>query len=144
MQVRQVIAQKELDVVTTRPEASIAEAAALLEEKNIGAVVVTLPDGAISGILSERDIVRGLPEHGGNLLDKKVGDLMTKDVTTCTPEDRIDDVMKLMTSGRFRHLPVVADGRLAGIISIGDVVKNRLRELESETSDLRQYISGIG
>ena len=144
MQVRQVIAQKELDVVTTRPEASIAEAAALLEEKNIGAVVVTLPDGAISGILSERDIVRGLPVHGGNLLDKKVGDLMTKDVTTCTPEDRIDDVMKLMTSGRFRHLPVVADGRLAGIISIGDVVKNRLRELESETSDLRQYISGIG
>lgn len=143
MQVRQVIAQKELDVVTTRPEASIAEAAALLKEKNIGAVVVTLPDGAISGILSERDIVRGLPEHGGNLLDKKVGDLMTKDVTTCTPEDRIDDVMKLMTSGRFRHLPVIADGRLAGIISIGDVVKNRLRELESETSDLRQYISGI-
>ncbi len=144
MQVRQVIAQKELDVVTTRPEASIAEAAALLKEKNIGAVVVTKSDGAISGILSERDIVRGLPDHGGKLLDKKVADLMTKEVTTCTPEDRIEDIMKLMTSGRFRHLPVVADGRLAGIISIGDVVKNRLRELESETSDLRQYISGIG
>ena len=143
MQVRQVIAQKELDVVTTLPEASIAEASALLREKNIGAVIVTAPDGTIAGILSERDIVRALPEHGGSLLDKKVADLMTKDVTTCTAEDRIDDVMKLMTSGRFRHLPVVTDGRLAGIISIGDVVKNRLRELESETSDLRQYISGI-
>lgn len=144
MQVGQVIAQKELDIVTTRPDASIAEAAALLKDKNIGAVVVTETDGSISGILSERDIVRALPDHGGKLLDEKVANLMTTEVTTCTPDDRIDDVMKLMTSGRFRHLPVVNEGHLVGIISIGDVVKNRLRELESETSDLRQYISGIG
>jgi len=113
-----------------------------LKERNIGALVITTDDGRLAGILSERDLVRGLPEHGADLLALKVKDRMTADVTTCSPDDRVDAIMKLMTEGRFRHLPVVEDGRLAGIVSIGDVVKSRLEELESETTTLRQYIAG--
>ena len=142
MQVRHLVSIKGDNVVTTRPEASIAEAAQLLQEKNIGAVVVVEGSGRIAGILSERDIVRGLPRFGSKLLEQKVAERMTTDVTTCSPDDRIGDVMKLMTKGRFRHLPVIENDRLIGIVSIGDVVKNRLEELESETTTLREYIAG--
>ena len=142
MQVRHILSGKGAEIVTARPDSTIAEAAKLLKEKNIGAIVVTTEGGGIAGILSERDIVRGLPEHGADLLALKVKDRMTAEVTTCTLDDRLDDVMVLMTQGRFRHLPIVEEGRLTGIISIGDVVKCRLEELESETSTLRQYIAG--
>ena len=142
MLVRHIVSVNGKDVATAGPDATIADAARLLKERNIGALVITTDDGRLAGILSERDLVRGLPEHGADLLALKVKDRMTADVTTCSPDDRVDAIMKLMTEGRFRHLPVVEDGRLAGIVSIGDVVKSRLEELESETTTLRQYIAG--
>ena len=142
MLVRHIVSVNGKDVATAGPDATIADAARVLKERNIGALVITTDDGRLAGILSERDLVRGLPEHGADLLALKVKDRMTADVTTCSPDDRVDAIMKLMTEGRFRHLPVVEDGRLAGIVSIGDVVKSRLEELESETTTLRQYIAG--
>ena len=99
------------------------------------------PDGALLGILSERDIVRAMPEHGPDIFKLTVEQLMTRDVVTCSSDDRVNDLMKKMTAGRFRHLPVVDDGSLTGIISIGDVVKSRLEELEAEASQLRDYIA---
>ncbi|MDJ0945409.1 MAG: CBS domain-containing protein [Kiloniellales bacterium] len=142
MLVRHIVSVSGAGVATARPDATIADAAKLLKERNIGALVVTTEDGRLAGILSERDLVRGLPDHGADLLALKVKDRMTAEVTTCSPDDRVDGIMKLMTDGRFRHLPVVEDGKLVGIVSIGDVVKSRLEELESETTTLRQYIAG--
>jgi CBS domain-containing protein len=142
MLIAQILAGKGSDVVSTRPEATIAEVARLLKEKRIGAVVVTEADGRLCGIISERDLARGLANHGSRLLEMKVGELMTPDVVTCSPEDGIETLMQTMTDGRFRHLPVVKDGELTGIISIGDVVKHRLKELEAETHMLQDYIHG--
>ncbi len=142
MLVRHIVSVSGADVATTRPDATIADAAKLLKERNVGALVITTVDGRLAGILSERDLVRGLPDHGADLLALKVKDRMTAEVTTCSPDDRVDGIMKLMTEGRFRHLPVVEDGKLVGIVSIGDVVKSRLEELESETTTLREYIAG--
>ncbi len=129
-------------MITIRGAATIAEAAAMLKKERIGAVVVTDDDGKLEGILSERDIVRGLPTFGANLMEKPVADAMTREVITCSPEDSLDQVMRQMSQGRFRHVPVLDDGALAGIISIGDVVKNRLQELEAETEQLQSYIRG--
>jgi CBS domain-containing protein len=142
MLIAQILAGKSPDVVTTRPDATIAEVAKLLKAKRIGAVVVTDADGGLCGIISERDLARGLADHGADLLTLRVGDLMTREVSTCSPDDGIDQLMQQMTEGRFRHLPVVADGRMIGIISIGDVVKHRLQELEQEAHMLHDYISG--
>ena len=142
MLIRQILAAKGSDVVTTHAEATVADVVKLLGEKGIGAVVVTDHDGGLSGIISERDITRGLAEHGAELLDMKVGNIMTRDVVTCTPDDGIEKLMSEMTERRFRHLPVVADQRMIGIISIGDVVKHRLHELEEETHQLHDYIAG--
>ena len=142
MLVRHIVSVSGADVATTRPDATIADAAKLLKERNVGALVITTEDGRLAGILSERDLVRGLPDHGADLLALKVKDRMTAEVTTCTPDDRVDAIMKQMTDGRFRHLPVVEEGKLVGIVSIGDVVKSRLEELESETTTLREYIAG--
>ena len=142
MLVRHIVSVSGADVATTRPDATIADAAKLLKERNVGALVITTEDGRLAGILSERDLVRGLPDHGADLLALKVKDRMTAEVTTCTPDDRVDAIMKLMTDGCFRHLPVVEEGKLVGIVSIGDVVKSRLEELESETTTLREYIAG--
>jgi CBS domain-containing protein len=142
MLIAQILAGKSPDVVTTRPDATIAEVAKLLKAKRIGAVVVTDVDGGLCGIISERDLARGLADHGADLLTLRVGDLMTREVSTCSPDDGIDQLMQQMTEGRFRHLPVVADGRMIGIISIGDVVKHRLQELEQEAHMLHDYISG--
>ena len=97
---------------------------------------------AISGIISERDLACGLADRGADLLGMRVGDVMTRDISTCSPDDGIDRLMRQMTEGRFRHLPVVEDGRMIGIISIGDVVKHRLQELEHEAHMLHDYISG--
>jgi CBS domain-containing protein len=104
--------------------------------------VVSEDGDHVVGIISERDVVRGLAEHGAELLDMKVADLMTKNVKTCSPEDDLKHVMTEMTRSRIRHLPVTEDGRMCGIVSIGDVVKTRLDELETETNVLRDYIVG--
>ena len=108
----------------------------------LGALVVSEDGDGVAGIISERDIVRGLPEHGAGLLEMKVSGIMTSEVKTCAPDDKVPDIMGEMTRSRFRHMPVVNDGKLCGIISIGDVVKNRLEELETETHVLRDYIVG--
>jgi CBS domain-containing protein len=142
MLIDQILASKGRDVVTTRPDATIAEVAKLLKAKRIGAVVVTNADGALCGIISERDLARGLADHGAKLLDMLVSQLMTVEVVTCSPGDSLDHLSQQMTEGRFRHLPVVQDGRMIGIISIGDVVKHRLWELETETHMLQDYITG--
>jgi CBS domain-containing protein len=142
MLIAQILAGKSPDVVTTRPDATIAEVAKLLKAKRIGAVVVTDADGGLCGIISERDLARGLADRGADLLALRVGDLMTREVSTCSPDDGIDQLMQQMTEGRFRHLPVLEGGRMIGIISIGDVVKHRLQELEQEAHMLHDYISG--
>jgi CBS domain-containing protein len=142
MLIAQILAGKGREVVSTRPDATVAEVAALLKARRIGAVVVTDDDGGLCGIISERDLARGLADHGADLLQMRVRDLMTTEVSTCAPDDGIDKLMQQMTEGRFRHLPVMQDGRMIGIISIGDVVKHRLQELEAETHLLHDYISG--
>ena len=142
MLIRQILAGKGSDVVTTRPDATVTEVAKLLKAKRIGAVVVTDADGEICGIISERDLACGLADRGADLLGMRVGDVMTREISTCSPDAGIDRLMRQMTEGRFRHLPVVEDGRMIGIISIGDVVKHRLQELEHEAHMLHDYISG--
>ena len=142
MLIGQILAGKGREVVSTRPDATVAEVAKLLKVRRIGAVVVTDDDGELCGIISERDLARGLADHGADLLQMRVRDLMTAEVSTCSPDDGIDKLMQQMTEGRFRHLPVMQDGRMIGIISIGDVVKHRLQELENEAHLLHDYISG--
>ena len=142
MLIGQILSAKGSEVVTTHADATVADVVALLKEKRIGAVVVVDRGGELCGIISERDVTRGLADHGTQLLDMKVGNIMTKDVVTCTPDDGIEKLMTDMTEGRFRHLPVVSGKQLIGIISIGDVVKNRLQELEEETHQLHDYIAG--
>jgi len=141
MKVAAILKDKGDKVVTAKPEDTVAAVADLLKRERIGAVVVTGAGGSVAGILSERDIVRAIPGKGDGLLESRAADLMTRDVVTCTPETELHEVQKLMTEGRFRHIPVLADGRLSGIISVGDVVKQRLDELEAETGALKSYIS---
>ncbi len=145
MHVAVILKQKGPDVVTTTPERTIAETAKLLDRHRIGAVVVldTADGGAVAGVLSERDIVRGIARHGERALAMSVRELMTSDVVVCTPGDTVQDLMGLMTLRRIRHVPVVEDGRLSGIISIGDVVKHRLGEIELEAESLRAYVQGV-
>jgi CBS domain-containing protein len=128
------------DVVTTEPSADLAAAAKVLAERRIGAVVVLGADHRIVGILSERDIVQALAQHGPPALQKTVGQFMTRDVKTCSENDTIESLMGRMTAGKFRHMPVVEQGKLVGIVSIGDVVKNRVEEIEREAAALRDYI----
>jgi CBS domain-containing protein len=142
MLIAQILAGKGSDVVTTRPDATVAEVASLLKARRIGAVVVIDAGGVLRGIISERDLACGLADHGAKLLEMRVSQLMTGDVVTCSPEDGIGQLMHTMTERRFRHLPVIEDGRMIGIISIGDVVKHRLQELEAETNLLQGYIAG--
>lgn len=142
MNVHSMLSQKGDKVVTARPDTTVIAASRLLKLERIGSVVISSDGVRVQGILSERDIVRGLVERGAELLELPVSEIMTRTVITCSPDDDIQDVMSKMTRGRIRHLPVVEDGRLRGIISIGDVVKNRLEDLETETSVLRDYIVG--
>ncbi len=144
MKVETMLAAKGDKVVTLRPDATVATVIRMLKLEGIGALVVSEDGEKILGIISERDVVRALVDHGGEVLKVRVAELMTRSVKTCTPDANIKDVMAEMTRSRVRHLPVVRDGKLCGIISIGDVVKNRLEELETETSVLRDYIVGRG
>jgi CBS domain-containing protein len=140
MLVRNILDAKGNRVVSTQPEATIAATSRLLSEHRIGAVLVTDKSGNIAGVLSERDIVNGMSRHGAAITEHTVADLMTRNVHTCQPGDTIADVMAIMTERRIRHLPVLDDGRLAGMISIGDVVKYRLEEAKFEVDSLRDYV----
>lgn len=129
-------------VVTIDPEATIADAARLLANHRIGAVIAVDANGAIKGILSERDIVRGLAQSDAACTQAKVSDLMTATVLTCHEDDSVDSLMKTMTAKRIRHLPVVGNGgELTGMVTIGDVVKSRLDEMDMEVDNLRQYVA---
>jgi CBS domain-containing protein len=140
MNVREILAVKGRDVVTIEPSINLAAAAKCLAERRIGALVVTGAAGRIVGILSERDIVQALAARGVAALETQVSEVMTRKVTTCTESDTISSIMERMTAGKFRHVPVIEQGQLAGIVSIGDVVKHRLREMEHEQKALRDYI----
>lgn len=141
MTVATILNTKGTDIVSITPTTTVAEAAKFLKQHQIGAVLV-LESDAIAGILSERDIVRALADLGSATLDKSVGDLMTKDVITVGPNASVNEVMTTMVGKRIRHLPVVTGGKLTGIISIGDVVNRRLKELEEESDSLKQYVAG--
>lgn len=142
MFVQQILANKGNEVVTIGPEDKIVDVAALMAEKRVGALVVLGEDSSIAGILSERDIAHGLAKHGAPLLEMTVDQIMTTDVVSCHLEDGIDKLMRKMTAGRFRHVPVLDQGTMVGIVSIGDIVKFRLEELENEASMLQDYIAG--
>jgi CBS domain-containing protein len=140
MNVQEILSVKGRDVVTVEPNANLAMAAKLLAERRIGALVVTGAAGRIVGILSERDIVQVLAARGMAALEAQVSEVMTRKVTICSPSDTISSIMEQMTTGKFRHVPVIEQGLIAGIISIGDVVKHRLKEMEHEQAALRDYI----
>jgi CBS domain-containing protein len=140
MTVQAILSAKGGDVLTIEPTTDLAAAAKLMTERKIGALVVTGPDRRVIGIVSERDIVQELAAHGAAALDLPLTEVMTRKVMTCSMSDTISSLMERMTEGKFRHLPVIEQGRLAGIISIGDVVKHRLQEMEREQSALRDYI----
>ncbi|NDJ91302.1 CBS domain-containing protein [Mycolicibacter kumamotonensis] len=140
MRIADVLRNKGAAVVTIHPDATVMELLAGLAEHNIGAMVVIGPDG-LQGVASERDVVRQLHVHGASLLARPVSAIMTTVVATCTKSDTADEVSMLMTEHRARHIPVLEDGRLAGIVSIGDVVKSRMEELQAEQAQLRSYIS---
>ncbi|MCG5212534.1 CBS domain-containing protein [Streptosporangium sp. KLBMP 9127] len=135
-----ILRGKGTDVATVRPDATVTELLAVLAERNIGAVVVSGDGAVILGIVSERDVVRRLNEHGAEILGAPVSSIMTSEVRTCPPDANVDDLRLTMTTHRIRHVPVVADGRLAGLVSIGDVVKSTIEELETEKASLVDYI----
>ncbi|MCH9642335.1 MAG: CBS domain-containing protein [Actinomycetia bacterium] len=140
MRISDVLRGKGETVATITPETSVAGLLTELSARNIGALVVVSPDGLL-GIVSERDVVRMLHEVGADLLRRPVSEIMTTVVATCAPEDSVDSLSALMTTNRVRHVPVVVDGRLVGIVSIGDVVKTRMEELEREQQQLQAYIT---
>lgn len=140
MTVSIILAVKGRDVATIDPSASLASAVNVLAEKRIGALLILGADHRVIGILSERDIVRALAERGANALDEPVSQTMTRKVSTCNETETVSNIMERMTDGKFRHVPVVEQGRLVGIVSIGDVVKHRLHEMERESAAMRDYI----
>ena len=140
MNVKAILAAKGGEIICIEPTADLAAATQLLSANRIGAVLIRGAGGHIAGILSERDIVRALSQHGAAALALPIGQVMTREVTTCTEEDNVATIMERMTAGKFRHMPVVSKGHLVGLISIGDVVKLRVGEIESESDALRNYI----
>jgi CBS domain-containing protein len=141
MLVKSILKEKGPGVVAVGPDMRVIDALQVLADKRIGAVLVWDNDQKIMGILSERDVVRALPVKGAGILDIPVSELMTRTVVTCRPEDTVDRLMALMTDNRIRHVPVVESGKLMGIVSIGDVVKNKIAEAEMEAQALKQYIA---
>ena len=140
MTVKTILSAKGSKVITIAPTATLEEAITVLASNRIGAVVVLGPEQRVIGILSERDIVRALSEHGASALKQPLAQTMTRIVVTCGESETISEIMERMTRGRFRHIPVLEQDRLIGIISIGDVVKQRLGEMERESEALRDYI----
>ncbi|AUI57546.1 CBS domain-containing protein [Amycolatopsis sp. BJA-103] len=141
MRISDLLRNKGAAVATVSPGTNVTELLERLAEHNVGALVVVDDDGGIVGIVSERDVVRRLNERGPQLLDGSVAAIMTKLVASCTPEDSVDQLSVLMTERRIRHVPVLVDGKLAGIVSIGDVVKTRMEQLEKSQEQLEAYIS---
>ena len=142
MNVETILRNKGNWVATIRPDATVANAVDLLHRERIGAIVVSADGTSVDGILSERDIVIALAGDGKDLLSRPVADIMTRTVITCDPGDTVGELMAEMTNRRIRHFPVVADGRLIGIVSIGDLVKSRLDEVEFEANSMRSFIAG--
>jgi CBS domain-containing protein len=141
MDVDRILSLKGRNVVSIEANKSLSEAAKLLSERRIGAVIVVDDRQPVSGILSERDIVRAIASQGTQALDEPVSRFMTGQVVTCTGRTSINDLMELMTQQKFRHVPVVEGGQLVGIISIGDVVKQRVEEIEAESQAIKEYIA---
>ncbi len=144
MFVKDIIKVKGTRVITARPDDTITQAATIMKQKEVGAIIITDDKNKLIGILSERDMARAIPDHGDDLPKLQIKELMTSDVVTCHLDDTIDEIMKLMTSGRFRHIPVVEQEKIVGTISIGDVVKSRLAHLEHQTNHMRDFIGGRG
>jgi len=145
MQVRHILREKGGEIITISSEATLSEASCLLSRKRIGALVVRGEAGELAGILSERDVVRAVAEESVGALARPVRAYMTRTVATCGEDDSVDELMELMTRGRFRHVPVMGEReRLIGIVSIGDVVKSRIEETVREAAALREYISAAG
>jgi CBS domain-containing protein len=142
MRINEILAGKgSAEVVTVRPDATVRQVVRMLAQHNIGALVVSTDGSSVDGIVSERDVVRRLDEDEG-VLDSPVAGIMSAEVRTCEGASTVDEVMALMTAGRFRHVPVVQDGGLRGIVSIGDVVKSRISQLEFERDQLDSYVHG--
>lgn len=141
MRIADLLRSKGSTVATADPGTSVRELLAALAEHNIGAMVVLAADESVAGIVSERDVVRRLNEFGSGLLDVPVADIMSAEVFTCSPDDSVDSLSVLMTERRIRHVPVVRDDRLVGIVSIGDVVKSRIKKLEEDQQQLEAYIT---
>lgn len=140
MSVAQILREKGNNIISVNEDATVSEVLDILKQHRIGAVMV-LKDDDVCGVLSERDIVRALPEKGAALLNEQVNGLMTHDVVFCNPADSMESIMALMTENRIRHLPVQDNGKLVGVITIGDVVKHRIAETEHEAEALRSYIA---
>ena len=142
MSVSHILKLKGRDVITALPSASVKAVAEILSAKRIGALIISSGGGKIEGIVSERDLVRAVASAGAAALDKPVSSVMTKNVKTCSEDDSEMGLMALMTQHRIRHLPVAANGKLSGMISIGDVVKFRIEEIERDAADMKAYIAG--
>jgi CBS domain-containing protein len=144
MNVKTILAAKRRnlggDIIDIEPTANLAAAAKLLAAHRIGALLIRGAGGRLAGILSERDIVRALSEHGARALELPVGQVMTREVETCVDDETVAGIMERMTAGKFRHMPVVTNGKLTGLISIGDVVSERVKQIEHETEAMRDYI----
>lgn len=141
MNVAAILKDKGRSVTTVRPDATILDVAGKLAQRRIGAVVVVGENGGVAGIISERDIIRTLAERGANALTAQVSEVMTRNVVSCQMTSAVDELMQMMTRGRFRHLPVIDDGALVGIVSIGDVVSRHVGEIEMEVSAMRSYLA---
>ncbi len=141
MTVAAILNLKGRDVYTEAGDRTLRQICSTLGERGIGAIIIASGKSKIEGIISERDVVRALARQGDGVLDKPVGEFMTKKVVTCTENDTVNEVMEKMTAGRFRHVPVVKDGALCGLISIGDVVKHRIAQIEREAEEMRNYIA---
>lgn len=141
MTIGQILKTKPHGVSTARPDDSVQEIATRLAQRRIGAIVIVGDGGRVTGIISERDIIRLIAEHGTKALSMRANEGMTRDVVTCSRASTIDEVMTTMTVGRFRHLPVIEDGSLVGIVSIGDVVKHHTAEVELEVTAMRGYLA---
>lgn len=141
MIIGQILKLKPRSVITARPEDTIHDIASKLGQKKIGAIVIIGEAGRVVGIISERDIIRLVGEHGGKALALKVSEGMTRDVITCSKDATLEDIMEMMTKGRFRHMPVLEGESLIGIISIGDVVKHHISEVELECSAMKDYLA---
>lgn len=142
MTVHRILSGKPQNLHTVTGKSTVAEAVDRLAQANVGALIVSDDGVRLDGILSERDVIRRLSKFGAGILDKPVSSLMTTTVVTCSPANSVVEVMQAMTNGRFRHMPVVENGVLKGVVSIGDVVKYRMDEVEHEADQMRQFITG--